>query len=121
MRNKGDAVQMRFGMGAAWAALLLVCLAGCGREGPRSEGEKSLSVRPAALARCGFQCDAPASYEKFSKSRQIDGAWQLKYEFQPDRSERRRVFIYASVSVAQSDSDAALNEGAGAGGTIISR
>ena len=119
MRNKGDAVQMRFGMGAAWAALLLVCLAGCGREEPLSEVDKSLFLRPADLARYGFQYDDPASYEKFSKSRQIDGAWQLKYEFQPDKSERRRVFIYASVSVAKNESDAALNEGAEAVGMLI--
>ena len=119
MRKKGDAVQMRFGKCTALAALLLVCLAGCGTEEPLSEVDKSLFLRPADLIRYGFQYDDPASYEKFSKSRQIDGAYQLKYEFQPAKSERRRVFIYASVSVAQNESDAALNEGAEAIGMLI--
>jgi len=99
--------------------LLLFGFVGCSTEEPLSEADKSLFLRPADLARYGFQYDDPANYEKFSKSRQIDGAYQLKYEFQPDKSERRRVFIYASVSVARSDSDAALNEGAEAVGMII--
>jgi hypothetical protein len=106
-------------MGAALAALLLACLAGCGIEEPLSEADKRLFLRPADLARYGFQYDDPASYEKFSKSRQLDGAYQLKYEFKPDGSERRRVFIYASVSVAQSESDAALNQSAEAVGMVI--
>ena len=110
---------MRFGMAAALAALLLACLAGCGTEEPLSEADKSLFLRPADLVRYGFEYDDPASYEKFSKSRQIDGAYQLKYEFQPGKSERSRVFIYASVSVANNESDAALNEGAEAVGMII--
>jgi len=110
---------MRFGMGAALAALLLACLAGCGTEEPLSDVDKSLFLRPADLVRYGFQYDDPGSYEKFSKSRQIDGAYQLKYEFKPDKSEQRRVFIYASISVAQNESDAALNENAEAVGMII--
>ena len=110
---------MRFGMGAAVAALLLACLAGCSIEEPLSDADKSLFLRPADLVRYGFRYDDPGSYEKFSKSRQIDGAYQLKYEFKPDKSEQRRVFIYASVSVAQSESDAALNESAEAVGMII--
>src|SRR6185312_15228342 len=77
-------------MRTAFAALLLACLAGCGIEEPLSEADKSLFLRPADLVRYGFQYDDPASYEKFSKSRQIDGAYQLKYEFKPDGSERRR-------------------------------
>ena len=112
-------MQTRFGMRTAFAALLLACLAGCGIEEPLSEADKSLFLRPADLVRYGFQYDDPASYEKFSKSRQIDGAYQLKYEFKPDGSEPRRVFIYASVSVAQSESDAALNESAEAVGMVI--
>jgi hypothetical protein len=110
---------MRFGIRAALAALLLVCLAGCGTEEPLSEADKSLFLRPADLVRYGFQYDDPDSYEKFSKTRQIDGAYELKYEFQPDKSERRRVFIYASISVARNESDAALNEGAEAIGMLV--
>ncbi|MFL6566928.1 MAG: hypothetical protein ACJ8G5_18475 [Burkholderiales bacterium] len=110
---------MRFGTCATLAGLLLFGLLGCSTEEPLSEADKSLFLRPADLVRYGFRYDDPANYEKFSKSRQIDGAYQLKYEFQPDQSERRRVFIYASVSVARSDSDAALNEGAEAVGMII--
>ena len=110
---------MRFGMAAALAALLFACLAGCGTEEPLSEADKSLFLRPTDLVRYGLQYDDPGSYEKFSKSRQIDGAYQLKYEFKPDKSEQRRVFIYASVSVAQNESDAALNESAEAVGMII--
>lgn len=112
-------MQTRFGMRTVFAALFIVCLAGCGTEEPLSEADKSLFLRPTDLVRYGFQYDDPASYEKFSKSRQIDGAYQLKYEFQPGKSERRRVFIYASVSVARSESDAALNEGAEAVGMVI--
>jgi len=97
---------MRFGMGAALAALLLACLAGCGTEEPLSDVDKSLFLRPADLVRYGFQYDDPGSYE-------------LKYEFKPDKSEQRRVFIYVSVSVAQNESDAALNESAEAVGMII--
>jgi hypothetical protein len=112
-------VQTRFGIRTAFAALLLACLAGCGIEEPLSEADKSLFLRPTDLVRYGFQYDDPESYEKFSKSRQIDGAYQLKYEFQPGKSERRRVFIYASVSVAKNESDAALNESAEAVGMLI--
>jgi len=112
-------VQTRFGIRTAFAALLLACLAGCGTEEPLSEADKSLFLRPTDLVRYGFQYDDPASYEKFSKSRQIDGAYQLKYEFQPGKTERRRVFIYASVSVAKNESDAALNESAEAVGMLI--
>ena len=110
---------MRFGMGAVLLSLVLACLAGCGTEEPLSEADKSLFLRPSDLVRYGFQYDDPDSYEKFSKSRQFDGAYQLKYEFQPGKSERRRVFIYASVLVAQNESDAALNESAEAVGMVL--
>ncbi|HEY7240130.1 MAG TPA: hypothetical protein VH600_13240 [Burkholderiales bacterium] len=110
---------MRPGLPACFLALLLVCIAGCAVEEPLSEADKRLFLRPADLVRYGFRYADPESYEKFSKSRQIDGGYQLKYEFQPDQSEPRRVFIYASVSVAKSESDAALNEGAEAVGMVI--
>ena len=112
-------MQTRFGIRTAFAALLLAWLAGCGTEEPLSEADKSLFLRPTDLVRYGFQYEDPASYEKFSKSRQLDGAYQLKYEFQPGKTERRRVFIYASVSVARNESDAALNESAEAVGMLI--
>jgi hypothetical protein len=55
----------------------------------------------------------------FSKTRQFDGAYQLTCEFQAPEGERRRLFIYASVSVARNASDAALSEGAEKIGLLI--
>jgi len=110
---------MRFGIGAAVVAFTVSGLSGCGSEEPLSEADKSLFLRPADLVRYGFQYENADSYETFSKTRQLDGTYQIRYEFQPAKSERRRVFIHANVSVARNASDAALSEGAEQIGMLI--
>jgi hypothetical protein len=110
---------MRFGIGVVLIALLLSGAAGCGSEEPLSEADKRLFLRAADLARYGFEYENAHSHETFSKTRQLDGAYQLTYEFQTPEGERRPLYIYASVSVARNLSDARLSEGAEKVGLLI--
>jgi hypothetical protein len=100
------------------AVLLVFAVAGCATEEPVSEADKSLFVRAADLGRYGVRYENAHSYETFSKTRQFEGSYQLTYEFEP-RGERRPVYIYATVSVARSASDAAFAEGAERIGILI--
>jgi len=110
---------MRFSVRVVFVALVLSCAAGCGSEEPLSEADKKLFLRAADLARYGFQYEDADSHETFSKTRQLDGAYQLTYEFQTPEGERRPLYIYASVSVARRASDAALSAGAEKVGLLI--
>jgi hypothetical protein len=112
-------MKMRFNIGAVLVALFLSGAAGCGSEEPLSEVDKSLFLRGADLAGYGFQYENANSYETFSKTRQLDGTYQLTYEFETPEGERRPLYIYASVSVARNASDAALSEGAEKIGLLI--
>jgi hypothetical protein len=91
-------MKMRFSVGAVFVALLLSGVPGCGSEEPLSEADKSIFLRAGDLARYGFQYQNAGSYERFSKTRQIDGTYQLTYLFQTPEGERRPLYIYASVS-----------------------
>jgi hypothetical protein len=112
-------VRIGLSIGAVVVALFLFGATGCGSEEPLSEADKSLFLRAADLAGYGYQYKNPDSYETFSKTRQFDGSYQLRYEFQTPAGERSPLYIYASVSVARSAADAALNGGAENIGMLI--
>jgi len=112
-------MKTRFSIGVAFVALFLLGAAGCGSEEPLSEADKGLFLRAADLAGYGFKYEDADSYEQFSKARQFDGAYELTYRFKTPAGERRPLFIYANVSVARSESDAALSESAGKMGVLI--
>lgn len=112
-------MKMRFSIGVVFFAVLLSGVAGCGSEELLSDADKRLFLRAADLAHYGFLYENADSYETFSKTRQLDGAYQLTYEFQTPEGERRPLYIYASVSVARNLSDARLSEGAEKVGLLI--
>jgi hypothetical protein len=112
-------VRIRSSIGAIFVALFLFGAAGCGTEEPLSEADKSLFLRAADLESYGYQYKNADSHETFSKTRQFDGSYQLTYQFQTPAGERRPLYIYATVSVARSASDAALAGGAENIGMLI--
>jgi hypothetical protein len=112
-------MRIRFGIGAALIALIVCGMAGCFSEEPLSEGDKSLFLRVGDLARYGFQYKNVDGYEKFSKVRQLGGAYQLTYEFQTPAGERPPLYIYANVFVAANASDALMSAGAENIGLLI--
>jgi hypothetical protein len=110
---------MRFGIRLAFIALLVAGVAGCISEEPVSEVDKNLFLRAEDLARYGFQFGNADGHEKFSKVRQLGGAYQLTYEFQSPAGERRPLYIYANVFVARNVADAAMSGGAEDIGLLI--
>jgi hypothetical protein len=109
----------RFGIGAAVFALFLLATPGCFSEEPLSEADKSLFLRAGELARYGFKYQNADGHEKFSKIRQLGGAYQLTYEFQAPAGERPPLYIYANVFVAANASDALMSSGAENIGLLI--
>ena len=112
-------MKARFGIGAAVLALFLLATPGCVSEEPLSEADKSLFLRAGDLARYGFKYQNADGHEKFSKIRQLGGAYQLTYEFQAPAGERPALYIYANVYVASNPSDAMMSSGAESIGLLI--
>ena len=112
-------MKTRFGTGAVVVALFLLGTAGCVSEEPLSEADKSLFLRAGDLTRYGFNYKNVDGHEKFSKIRQLGGAYQLTYEFQAPAGERPPLYIYANVFIAANASDALMSSGAESIGLLI--
>ena len=110
-------MKIRFGIGAAAIALLVLGAAGCISEEPVTEADKNLFLRAGDLARYGVK--NVDGHEKFSKVRQLGGAYQLTYEFKSPDGERRPLYIYANIFVARNASDAVMSGGAENIGLLI--
>jgi len=100
-------------------ALACLALAACGTEEAVTEADKALFVRVADLALFGLRYDNAEALETFSKSRHLDGAYELSYRFRSPEGARQPLFLHVGVNVARRDSDATLAEGAEKVGLLI--
>lgn len=102
------------------AAFLLLGIAACDTEQPVLDADKALFLRAAELADFGMRYRNPEAYEKFSKTRRLDGGYDLTYEFKTPESERAHpLSIFISVSVQAKASNAVMAEGAEKFGLLI--
>jgi hypothetical protein len=100
-------------------ALACLALAACGAQVPVTDSDKALFVRAADLEGFGFRFEDAQASETFTKTRQFDGTYELTYRFQSPESAPQPLFLHVNVTLARTESDAMLNQGATKVGLMI--
>ena len=92
--------------------LVCVCLGsyGCERKLRVRDSDKSLFLRAGDLVPYGFEFRDIEKFETFKRAKVIDG-YDLEYEFQTPKSERRNpLFVYSMVTIGKRKSDAQFSD-----------
>lgn len=91
---------------------LSICLQGCERKLPVTDADRNLLLRAGDLSAYGYGFQPIDKYETFTKSKTIDGSYDLEYEFEtPESEEQHPLFLYVLVSVGKEKVDARINQG----------
>jgi hypothetical protein len=85
---------------------------GCERKLTVQESDKAPLLRVGDLVPYGFNFENIERYETFTKTKSIEGSYDIDYEFDVPDTEDKRLFLHVTVSVARKKSDARINEGA---------
>lgn len=94
-------------------ALVSLCLPGCERKLTVQERDKTLFLRAQDLVKYGYGFEGIEKYESFSKTKGINGSYDIEYEFKTPEGERNHpLFLYVLVTVDTKESDAIISEGA---------
>ena len=110
---------MRPALRAILLPLAGLALAACGAQEPVTDSEKALFVRVSDLAQFGVRYPNAEAAETFSKSKQLDGSYEITYRFETPSGESRALFIHGSVSVGREMTDAMLAESAEKIGLLV--
>jgi hypothetical protein len=100
------------------AICLVLVLAACGSPEPVDEADKALFLRVADLAGLGVRYADPEAGETFTKTKQIDGSYELAYTFQSVAGQRP-LYLHGNVTVGLKPSNAVTSEGARKIGLLI--
>lgn len=93
--------------------LAATVLGGCERNLPVDEQDKAVVLRAADLIPFGYGLEKTEPYEKFTKTKYLDGSHELAYEFEtPDSEEENALYMNVTISVEKSNSDAWATHGA---------
>src|SRR3954469_8938614 len=97
----------------ALLVLSAVVLGGCERNLPVDDRDRAVVLRAADLIPFGFGLEKTEPYETFTKTRYIDGSYELAYEFEtPDSEEENALYMNVTLSVEKSPADAWTTLGA---------
>jgi hypothetical protein len=102
----------------AVSALLCCALAACDAQEPVTDNDKALFLRVADLAEFGVRYPNAEALETFSKSKQIDGSYEITYKFETS-GDGRPLFIQSSVNIGRDSSNAQLAESAEKLGLLV--
>ena len=91
--------------------LIVFACAACERKVAIAEKDKLLFLRAGDLVNYGFGFQNIEKFESFSKSKNIDGTYDIEYEFKtPDEEKSNTLFIYVLVQIARKRSDALVSQ-----------
>jgi hypothetical protein len=103
----------------ALCLLACVALAACQAQEPLTETDKALFVRVADLSVFGVGYPDAEARESFSKTKQLDGAYELTYKFETASGAPRPLYMHVSATVGRTTSDAVLAETAEKIGLLV--
>jgi hypothetical protein len=94
-------------------AVCLASLSGCERGLPVEAAEKEMVLRAGDLVEYGYGMEQTEQFEKFAKTRFIDGSSEITYEFEtPDSEEEHPLYLNVTMTFEKKTSDAWLSQGA---------
>src|SRR3954471_7798938 len=97
----------------AFLILAAAVLGGCERNLPVDDRDRAVVLRAADLIPFGFGLEKTEPYEKFTKTRYLDGSHELAYEFEtPDAEEENALYMNVTLSVEKNAADAWTTQGA---------
>ena len=86
---------------------------GCERKLPFQEADKALLLRAQELRDYGYEFNSTEKFESFTRTKAIDGSYEIEYEFQTPEGERENpLFLYVLVVVGKQKVDAQISQGA---------
>ena len=100
------------------AAFLIAVLAGfgllvgCQRGLPLEPAEREMLLRAGDLVAHGYGFEDPAPYEKFDKTRYLDGSSEIAYEFEtPDGEVDQPLYLNVTLTFEKNFADAMVSYG----------
>jgi hypothetical protein len=89
-----------------------LCIQGCERKLTVQESDKILFLRAQNLIDYGYGFQGIEKHESFTKTKAIDGSYDVEYEFEtPEGEQNDPLFLYVLVSVGKKKSDAQVSQG----------